>query len=197
MNRTLIVLAAALSLLLVIGLGVLGYQRLAGAGENTGLPKIGGPFTLVDGTGKVVTDQQFQGRYKLIYFGYTHCPDACPTALSDMATALGKLAPAQRAKIQPIFITVDPERDNGPALTDYAAAFGPDFIGLGGSLDQLATVKKEFHVYAEKHPAKNGDYDMDHSSIIYLMDPENRFIGSFTQETDPEQMAKKLAGVTS
>ncbi len=82
-------------------------------------------------------------------------------------------------------------------LADYAAAFGDDFIGLGGSLDQLVTVKKEFHVYAEKHPAKNGDYDMDHSSIIYLMDPDNRFIGSFTQETDPADMARKLAAVTS
>jgi protein SCO1 len=197
MNRTLIVLVAALSVLLVIGLGVLGYQRLAGSGDNPGLPKIGGPFALIDGAGKTVTDQQFHGRYMLIYFGYTHCPDACPTALSDMATALGKLNPAQRAKIQPIFITVDPERDNGQALADYAAAFGSDFIGLGGSLDQLAPVKKEFHVYAEKHPAKNGDYDMDHSSIIYLMDPENRFIGSFTQETDPDQMAKKLAAAAS
>jgi protein SCO1/2 len=197
MNRTLIVLAAVLSVLLVIGLGVLGYHRLAGSGDSPSLPKIGGPFALVDGAGKTVTDQQFRGRYMLIYFGYTHCPDACPTALSDMATALGKLVPAQRAKIQPIFITVDPERDNGQVLADYAAAFGSDFIGLGGSLDQLATVKKEFHVYAEKHPAKDGDYDMDHSSIIYLMDPDNRFIGSFTQETDPEDMAKKLSAVAS
>jgi len=197
MNRTPLVLVAALAILLVIGAGVLGYQRLAGADDNIALPKVGGPFTLVDGAGKTVTDQQFHGRYMLIYFGYTHCPDACPTALSDMATALGKLTPAQRAKIQPIFITVDPERDNGQVLADYAAAFGPDFIGLGGSLDQLVPVKKEFHVYAEKHPAKNGDYDMDHSSIIYLMDPDNRFIGSFTQETDPEQMARKLVGIVS
>ena len=197
MNRTLIALAAALSILLVIGLGVLGYQRLAGAGDNAGLPKVGGPFALVDGTGKTVTEQQFRGRYMLIYFGYTHCPDACPTALSDMATALGKLTPAQRAKIQPIFITVDPERDNGQVLADYVAAFGPDFIGLGGSLDQVAAVKKAFHVYAEKHPTKTGDYDMDHSSIIYLMDPDNRFIGSFTQETDPDQMAEKLSGLTA
>lgn len=197
MNRMLIALSAALVVLLVIGLGVLGYQRLGGDGTDAGLPKIGGPFTLVDGAGKTVTDQQFRGRYMLIYFGYTHCPDACPTALSDMATALGKLTEAQRAKIQPIFITVDPERDNGQALADYVAAFGPDFIGLGGSLDQVAAVKKAFHVYAAKHPTKDGGYDMDHSSIIYLMDPDDRFIGSFTQETDSDQMAKKLVAAMS
>ena len=201
MNRALIALATALTLLLVAGLGVLGYQRFdgpAGTGPaNTGLPTIGGPFALVDGTGKTVTDQDFQGRYMLIYFGYTRCPDACPTALNDMAVALGKLGEEERKRVQPIFITVDPERDNGKALSDYAAAFGPDFIGLTGTPDQIAQVKKEFRVYSAKHPTKGGDYDMDHSSIIYLMDPAGRFIANFTQETDPDQMAQKLGSVMS
>ncbi|MEI9984404.1 MAG: SCO family protein [Aliidongia sp.] len=196
MNRMLIALAGILTLLLVAGVGVLGYDRFAGASDS-GLPKIGGPFTLVDGAGQTVTDQQFRGRYMLIYFGYTHCPDACPTALNDMAVALGKLGEAERKRVQPIFITVDPERDTGQALSDYVAAFGPEFIGLTGSLDQIAQVKKEFRVYAAKHPTKDGDYDMDHSSVIYLMDPSGRFIGNFTHETDPDQMAKKLGAVTS
>ncbi len=114
-----------------------------------------------------------------------------------MAVALGKLGEAERKRVQPIFITVDPERDTGQALSDYVAAFGPEFIGLTGSLDQIAQVKKEFRVYAAKHPTKDGDYDMDHSSVIYLMDPSGRFIGNFTHETDPDQMAKKLGAVTS
>jgi protein SCO1 len=196
MNRMLIALAVALTLLLVAGLGVLGYERFADPSDS-GLPKIGGPFTLVDGAGQTVTDQQFRGRYMLIYFGYTRCPDACPTALNDMAEALGKLGEAERKRVQPIFITVDPERDTGQALRDYVAAFGPDFIGLTGSADQIAQAKKEFRVYAAKHPTKDGDYDMDHSSIIYLMDPSGRFIANFTHETDPDQMARKLGAVMS
>jgi protein SCO1/2 len=196
MNRVLIALATALTLLLVAGLGVLGYERFAGTAD-TGLPTIGGPFTLVDGAGKTVTDQQFRGRYMLIYFGYTHCPDACPTALNAMAVALGKLGEPERLRVQPIFITVDPERDNGQALADYAAAFGSDFIGLSGTPEQIAQAKKEFRVYAAKHPTKDGGYDMDHSSIIYLMDPTGRFVGNFTQETDPDQMAQRLGSLVS
>jgi len=205
MNRALIAMAVGLTLLLVAGLGALAYQfsgielprlQQAGTSPGDGRPQIGGPFALVDGAGKPVTDQDFRGRYMLIYFGYTHCPDACPTALNDMALALATLGPA-RSRVQPIFITVDPERDRGQALTDYVGAFGPDFIGLTGTEDQIGQVKKLFKVYAAKHPTKDGDYDMDHSSIIYLMDPSGRFITNFTHETSPDEMATKMESLLS
>ena len=205
MNRALIAMAVGLTLLLVAGLGALAYQfsgielprlQQAGTSPGDGRPQIGGPFALVDGAGKPVTDQDFRGRYMLIYFGYTHCPDACPTALNDMALALATLG-AARPRVQPIFITVDPERDRGQALTDYVGAFGPDFIGLTGTEDQIGQVKKLFKVYAAKHPTKDGDYDMDHSSIIYLMDPSGRFITNFTHETSPDEMATKMESLLS
>ena len=192
MNRALIAMVAGLTILLMAGLGLLGYQQFS----KPVAPQIGGPFALVDGAGKSVTDEQFRGRYMLIYFGYTHCPDACPTALNDMALALDKLGP-RRAQVQPIFITVDPERDTGPALADYVGAFGTDFIGLTGTVDQIAQAKKEFKVYAAKHPTADGGYDMDHSSIIYLMDPNGRFIAVFTHESSPEDIAAKLTPLMS
>jgi protein SCO1 len=196
MNRALFAMVAGLALLLVAGLGVLGYRHFAIASNSDGRPQIGGPFALVDGAGKPVADQDFRGRYMLIYFGYTRCPDACPTALNDMALALDKLG-AARKQVQPIFITVDPERDNGQALTDYVGAFGPDFIGLTGTTDQIAQAKKLFKVYAAKHPTADGDYDMDHSSIIYLMDRSGRYVTNFTHETTPDQMAAQLESVVS
>ncbi len=205
MNRALIATAVGLALLLVAGLGVLAYQvaglelprfQQAGVAPGDGRPQIGGPFALVDGAGKTVTDEDFRGRYMLIYFGYTRCPDACPTALNNMALALASLG-AARQRVQPIFITVDPERDNGQALTDYVGAFGPDFIGLTGTADQIGRAKRLFKVYAAKHPTKDGDYDMDHSSIIYLMDPSGRYITNFTHESSPDEIAAKLESLVS
>jgi protein SCO1/2 len=195
MKRGLLAAVAALAVLFVVGLGVLGFQRFATA-SNDAPPRIGGPFTLADGSGKPVTDQDFRGRFMLIYFGYTHCPDACPTALNNMALALDKLG-AARNRVAPIFITVDPERDTGQVLVDYVAAFAPDFVGLTGTPEQLGEAKRVFKVYAAKHPTKDGDYDMDHSSAIYLMDPSGRFIGNFTQESSPEEIAAKLGSLMS
>jgi protein SCO1 len=194
MNRAPLAMIAVLTVLLLGGLGVLGYQHYATA-SNDGLPQIGGPFTLVDGVGKTVTDTDFRGKIMMIYFGYTHCPDACPTALNDMALALGKLSPEQRQRVAPIFITVDPERDTEAVMADYTSSFGPEFIGLTGSAEAIAQAKREFRVYAAKHPTKDGDYDMDHSSIIYVMDTSGRFISNFTHESDPEAMAKKLGSL--
>ncbi len=190
MDRWLWGMLGAAAAALVMLLGIWAYSQL-GQGQG-GRLAIGGPFDLIDGDGHAVTDRDFRGRVMMIYFGYTHCPDACPTALNDMAVALDKVGDG-RQRIQPIFITVDPERDNGTAIKEYAAAFGPDFVGLTGSLDQVQAVEKEFRVYAKKHPTKDGDYDMDHSSIIYVMDGNGQFVGNFTGETDPDQMAVTLA----
>jgi protein SCO1/2 len=170
-----------------------------------GAAAVGGPFSLVDQDGRPVTEQTFRGRWMLIYFGYTHCPDACPTALSEMAEALAQLAPAAREKVQPVFITVDPERDTPAVLKDYVAAFDAGVVGLTGNAEQVAGAAKAFRVYHAKHrrdgvAAAGGTdegYSVDHSSIIYVMDPQGRFAAHFTHETPPERIAGKLAEIVS
>ena len=152
---------------------------------------IGGPFDLVNGAGKHVTDADFRGRFMLIYFGYTHCPDACPTMLSDMAAAIDLLPEPDRAKIVPVFITVDPDRDTPAMMGEYAQAFGPAFVGLTGSQEAVAKAEAAYHVYAVRHPLKNGDYAMDHSSILYVMGPDGVFRG-VVQDAKPALMAQQL-----
>jgi cytochrome oxidase Cu insertion factor (SCO1/SenC/PrrC family) len=176
----------------VLAAGLAGVAAWSQLRPNPSAPvtSIGGPFALLDGNGHTVTDQDFRGRWMLVYFGYTHCPDACPTALQDMATALDDLG-AKRQDVAPIFITVDPERDTPAVMKDYVANFGPGITGLSGSPDAAAQAARAYRVYFAKHPTADG-YDMDHSSIIYLMDPQGRFIANFTHETSPEQIAARL-----
>ena len=163
--------------------------------EHAGTPTIGGPFTLIDGKGHAVTDKDFHGRWALIYFGYTHCPDACPTTLSAIGGALDKLPPAKRKDFSVLFITVDPARDTPSAVGQYAKAFGPEFVGLTGSAPALATVEQEFRVYAQRHELKGGDYAMDHSSIIYVMAPDGHFAGLLDDSLSPADMAQRLQQV--
>jgi protein SCO1 len=155
---------------------------------------IGGPFTLQDGSGKTVTDRDFRGKYMLVYFGYTHCPDVCPTTLTAVADALDKLGPkAQR--IVPLFITVDPKRDTAPVVKQYAAAFGPGFVGLTGDASEIATVAKEYRVYYAEHRTGPGpdDYSMDHSSVLYLMDSNGHFIAPVRADLSGDDMASNLS----
>ena len=154
---------------------------------------IGGPFTLVDGAGKDVTDRTFRGKYMLVYFGYTFCPDVCPTTLSDVTQALDKLGPAAD-RLQPLFITVDPGRDTPDVVRQYAAAFSPRLQGLTGSAAQIAAVAKEYRVYYAPHKTgpNPGDYTMDHSSILYVMDPSGRFAGIIRADEDPDALATDL-----
>ena len=175
---------------LAAGAGMGGYilQRRSQARAGG----IGGPFTLVDGTGATVTDATFSGKWMLVYFGYTHCPDACPTALQDMANALDMLDPAQRKKVAIVFITVDPERDTPTVMKDYVSNFGAPIAALSGSAEQIAAAAKEYRVYYAKHPTEGGGYDMDHSSVIYVMNPDGDFVANFTHETPPAQIAAKL-----
>ena len=155
-------------------------------------PPIGGPFALTDGAGRAVTDQTFRGKWMLIYFGYTHCPDACPTALNDIANTLDLLSAQQRRALVPVFITVDPERDTAKVMQDYAGAFSSQIVGLTGTAQQVDAVEKEYKVYAVKHPEKDGDYEMDHSDIIYLMDPQGRFVTIYGGSISPAELAEKL-----
>ena len=153
---------------------------------------IGGDFSLSGGDGKTVSSQDFRGQYMLIYFGYTHCPDVCPTTLSNMAAALDALGPVERKKITPVFITVDPERDTPKIAGDYAHAFGPEFIGLSGSLGDIGKVADEYRVFFEKRYLKSGDYSMDHSSILYVMGPQGTLAGILPADLDPKDLAQRL-----
>jgi len=152
---------------------------------------IGGPFRLVDQDGKTVTDADLKGKWSLVYFGYTHCPDACPTALNDISIALDELGP-KRGEVRPVFITVDPERDTPDVLKSYVTSFDAPILALTGTPEEIAQAAKGYRVYYAKHPEPGGDYSMDHSSVIYVMDPEGRFTASFTHESSPEEIAERL-----
>ena len=153
---------------------------------------IGGPFTLVDGSGKTITEASFPGKWLLVYFGYTHCPDACPTALQDMANAVDMLDPAKRKSVDILFITVDPARDTPAVMQDYVSNFAAPITALTGSPEQVAAAAKAYRVYYAKHPTEDGGYEMDHSSVIYVMDPKGEFVGNFSHQSSPEQIADKL-----
>jgi protein SCO1/2 len=151
---------------------------------------IGGPFELIDQDGQRVTDATYRGKFLLVYFGYTYCPDACPTALNDMAEALDGLGKL-RARVQPLFITIDPERDTPAVLKPYTAAFDAGIIGLTGAAEQIAKVAAEYRVYYRRDGA-GGDYGMAHSSVIYLIDPSGRFVTNFGHATAPETIRARL-----
>ena len=187
-RRHVMVAAPVAALALAVGTGGYIVQRRSAA-RAAG---IGGPFTLVDGNGAVVTDENFAGKWMLVYFGYTHCPDACPTALQDMANARDMLDPGQREKIALVFITVDPERDTPAVMKDYVSNFGAPITALSGSAEQIAKAAKEYRVYYAKHQTEDGGYEMDHSSVIYVMNPDGDFVANFTHETPPAQIASKL-----
>lgn len=183
---------AILAVVLVAALAI-GSRLMVWSGGDHAAATIGGPFTLVNGDGKTVTDADFRGKWMLIYFGYTFCPDVCPTALSAVAGAMDKLTPAELDKLIPVFITVDPSRDTPPVMKDYAAAFHPKMVGLTGSDEQLAQVMKAYKVYGAK--AKGGDptaYTVDHSSILYLVGPDGRFVAHFPHGTTVEDLTVAL-----
>lgn len=158
---------------------------------STGTPSISGPFTLTDQNGRTVRSSDFRGRYMLIYFGYSQCPDVCPTTLVVMGDALDKLG-GERSRIVPIFITIDPARDTPKILAQYMKAFGPDFVGLTGSAAQIATVEKEYHVAAIKHPIAGGGYAMDHSSVLYLLGPDGNLVSFYDELVSADDLYKAL-----
>jgi protein SCO1 len=195
-NRILYATMGLLLATLLIGAG--GFLWLSSSGGGGGGLGIGGPFTLQDGNGKPVTDQNFHGKYMLVYFGYTFCPDVCPTTLNAVADAMDKLGPAA-SRIQPLFITVDPKRDTPPVVKQYAAAFGPSIQGLTGTPEEIAVVAKEYRVYYAEHRTGPGpdDYSMDHSSVLYLMGPAGNFIAPVRADQSGDEIAanlKKLMG---
>ena len=159
---------------------------------------IGGPFSLTDHTGKTVTDKDFEGKYLLVFFGFTYCPDICPTTLSEIARTMDLLGDEAGA-VQPLFITVDPERDTPEIMAEYVAAFHPAIIGLTGTLDQTAAVAKAYRLYYEKAPAEegqaiadSGNYTVNHQGNTYLMNPEGEYLRHFSYGTPPKEMAASI-----
>ena len=166
-SRFFLVLSAVFALALAACAGPVEEPPLADA-------RIGGPFALTDQDGKNVTERDFAGVYKIVYFGFAHCPDICPTDLASVGQALRKLEkedPGLARKVQPIFITTDPERDTPPVLKQYLRAFHPRIVGLTGTPQQVADAAKAYAVYYEKVPGEGDGYVMNHSRILYLMGP--------------------------
>ena len=163
-------------------------------GRQSGTPAasaIGGPFSLTDQTGKIVTNQDLKGKPFLVFFGFTHCPDVCPTALfqmSEVLRALGKDAD----KTQALFVTVDPERDTPQVLKDYLSSFDPQLVALTGSVADITAMEKAYRVYAKKVPGTSGEYSMDHTALVYLMDKQGRFVAPFNLKRPPEEAAADL-----
>ncbi|OAN53177.1 electron transporter SenC [Paramagnetospirillum marisnigri] len=187
----------ALMGVIVVAFVVIGVRLVVWSGQSSSdgkaIPAIGGPFALTDQTGKAVSDRDFRNRYMLIFFGYTYCPDVCPTTLSTVAGALDKLGPGFAAKMVPIFITIDPERDTSEVMKTYVEAFNPAIQGLTGSPEQIAKVAKEFKVYAAKVKGDSPDsYTVDHSAILYLMGPDGRFIAHFTHGISVDDLVAGL-----
>ena len=162
----------------------------------SGQADIGGPFTLVDQTGRTVTEETFAGRPMLIYFGFTYCPDICPTSLQVMTAALDRLSEEDRAQFQPLLITVDPERDTPEALASYvnSPAFPENLLGLTGSEEQIRDAARAYRVYYRRveDDGTLAEYTMDHSSLIYLMGRDGEFVEVFPHQATPDQIASRL-----
>lgn len=178
---------------------------LVGAGAYFGASRgrdaetvIGGPFSLVDGDGHPVTDRSFRGRFMLVYFGYTFCPDVCPATLTDVADAMDRLGP-KADRVQALFITIDPRRDTEAVVKQYAANFTPRLIGLTGTSDAVADAARAYRVYYAMHRTGAGpdDYSMDHSSILYLMGPDGRFVAPVSAEEGGAGMAEQIGKLVS
>jgi protein SCO1/2 len=152
---------------------------------------IGGPFKLTDQNGQTVTDQDMKGRPFLVFFGFTHCPDVCPTTLFEVSQIFRALGP-DADKVRALFITVDPERDTPALMKDYLSSFDPHMAGLTGDPAAVAAVAKAYRVYYKKVPLDQGGYTMDHTAIIYLMDKEGRFVAPFSLKRTTEATAADL-----
>jgi protein SCO1/2 len=194
-------LAAAIAGFLVLAAGALllfAFQNNPKGAAGTLLASvIGGPFQLVDQNGKPFGDADLKGKWHLVFFGYTHCPDTCPTTLNDLALALDKLPKAERGEVGIVLITVDPERDTPGVLKSYVESFDAPIVALSGSAEAVAAAAKAYRVYYAKHARSDGGYDMDHSAVIYVMDPQGRFTATFTPDSTPDAIAARLQKLLS
>ncbi len=185
------------SLALVLAIAAIGFG-LGGKGgkkpANDSGSLIGGPFELTDHTGKKVTDRDYRGKFMLVYFGFTYCPDVCPTELQHIAGALDIIGEKRRRHLVPLFVTIDPERDTRELMATYVDNFHPDLVGLTGTPEQIRKIAKSYRVYFRKVKEKDSPdgYTMDHSALVFLMDDQGRYIRHFAYGTDAKTMAKAL-----
>jgi protein SCO1/2 len=187
------VIAAFIAGLVLVLAGMLAATSYLSSRSPAPIGTIGGSFHLEDQSGKPVTDQDLKGRPYLVFFGYTHCPDVCPTSLfeiSEVFKALDKDADRAGA----LFITVDPERDTPAVLKEYLSNFDSHLRGLTGDTAAVAAALKAYRVYAKKVPLTGGDYTMDHTAVVYLMDKNGRFVAPFNLKQTPEAAAAQLRG---
>ncbi len=187
------VIAAFLAGLVLILAVVLAGTSYLSSRSPAAIGAVGGAFRLEDQTGAPITDQDLKGRPYLVFFGYTHCPDVCPTTLfeiSEVFKALGKDA----NRVGGVFITVDPERDTPAVLKEYMSNFDPHLHGLTGDPAAVAATLKAYRVYSKKIPLEGGDYTMDHTALVYLMDKDGRFVAPFSLKQTPEAAATQLRG---
>ncbi|MEW6767147.1 MAG: SCO family protein [Pseudomonadota bacterium] len=192
MDRTTRPLAviAAFGASLVVGLLVT-FWLVGGFKTITAPASIGGAFQLTDQSGQTVTEKSLLGKPTIIFFGFTHCPDVCPTSLFEMSEVLRAMGP-DAARLNAYFISVDPERDTTAAMKDYLSSFDPSLKGLTGTPEQIGQVVSGYRVYAKKVPLKDGDYTMDHTALIYLMDRNGKFVKPFDLKRKPEEAAAEL-----
>jgi protein SCO1/2 len=189
-RKFLLPIVGFLMAVLVLGAGAMMFL----GGSLPDGPVVGGTFSLLDGDGKRVTDRDLRGAYLLVYFGYTFCPDICPTTLNQIAEALDILGPKGK-NLRPVFITVDPGRDTPGVMKQYAASFTPRLLPLTGSDAEIADVARKFRVYYAPHRTgdKPGDYTMDHSSVLYLMDPQGKFVAPLRADAPAAELAANLS----
>jgi len=198
MQRKTIIAGAALAGVLLVGAGwvLMESWLVAGQGSGTragGKALIESEFSLVDHTGEPVTDEDFEGEWQLVFFGFTYCPDVCPTTLNDVSIVLEELGD-QAEQVQPLFISVDPERDTPDVMADYVANFDPRIVGLTGSPEQIEKAAKAFRAYyakVDQEGAPDG-YTMDHSAFLYLMTPEGAYATHFSHSDEPAAIADEI-----
>ncbi len=194
MPRRPVLILAVIILLIAAGIGSYAYMnRALHQQQGSGVALVGGPFSLVNQDGRRVTEKDFLGRYMLVFFGYTYCPDVCPTELQVMSAALDQMGP-EADRIQPVFVSIDPARDTPEVLKAYVGNFNPRLIGLTGTPEEVATIAKAYRAYYAKagNAGAATDYLMDHSSIIYLMGPDGRFVKHMPYTTDAAKLATEL-----
>jgi len=185
-----------LTLLTAIAAGLLllasGYLWLIGAAGAPAGAGIGGPFSLTAGDGRPVTERTFRGKYLVIYFGYTACRDVCPMTLANLAAALDSLGEAA-SRVQPLFITVDPARDTPEVVQRYASSFMPGLIGLTGSAAEIRQAAREYRISSVIHPAAAGGYDLDHSSVIYLVGRDGKTLAALRADATAAELARAIS----
>jgi protein SCO1/2 len=190
-NRVLLLMAAFLGGLAICFGGILWLTNGIPVGGLAQPSGIGGPFQLVDQDGHAISDNDFRGKPFLVFFGFTHCPDVCPTTLFDVSEVMRRLGP-DADRTAALFISVDPERDTPELLKDYLSNFDPHLRGVTGKPETIAAVAKAYRVYYKKVPTTGDDYTMDHTAIVYLMDKTGHFVAPFNMRRTPEAGAQEL-----